>query len=116
MSPHAPASTERAVEAAMAQVLAAEAAARDSVAQAQSDAQQSAERSRAAVRALLERTQHRIRCLRTAFERATDAEVAALQTQADALTAPHAPAAAEEAARIGRAVARVATQLTGATP
>lgn len=115
MSPHVPPTTERAVEAAIAQVLAAEAAARESMVQARRDAQHQAEQSRAAVRAVDERTQRRIRCLRTAFERAADADVMALQAQAQALTAPQAPAT-DEAARIERAVARVAAQLTGATP
>lgn len=115
MSPHAPPGDERAVEAAMAQVLAAEAAARDAVAQARRDAQLEAESTRAAVRALGERTQRRIRCLRAAFERSTHDELRALQAQAAALQSPHKPAA-DEAVRIERAVARVAAQLTGAGP
>lgn len=106
---------ERAVEAAMAQVLAAESAARESVASARVEARQIAERSRAAARAVGERTQRRIGHLRAAFERAADAEVAALQAQSEALVLVPGPAP-DEAARIEHAVVRVAAELTGASP
>lgn len=99
----------------MAQVLAAEAAARESVAQARTEAQHTSERSRAAVRALAERTQRRVRHLRAAFERTGDAEVAALQAQAEALSLPAEPGA-DDATRIDRAVARLVAQLTGGAP
>jgi hypothetical protein len=99
----------------MAQVLAAEAAARESVAQARNEARHTGERSRAAVRALAERTQRRVRHLRAAFGRTGDAEVAALQAQAEALSLPAAPGSGD-AARIARAVARLAAQLTGGAP
>jgi len=96
----------------MAQVLAAEAAARESVARARTEAQHIGERSRAAVRALADRTQRRVRHLRAAFELAADAEVAAMQSQARSLSLPPDPGA-DEVARIERAVARLAAQLTG---
>jgi len=113
--PHEPPAPERAVEAAMARVLAAEAAARDSVALAQADAGHTGERSRAAVRAWAERTELRVRHLRAAFERAGDTEVAALQVQAENLSLPAEPGA-DEAARIDQAVARLAARLTGGSP
>lgn len=115
MFPHEPPAPERAVEAAMAQVLAAEAAARESVARARVEAGHTGERSRSAVRALADRTQRRVRHLRAAFERAGDAEVAALQAQAGHLSLPAEPGA-DDAARIDRAVARLAAQLTGGAP
>ena len=115
MSPHEAPAPERAVETAMAQVLAAELAARESIASARVEAQHIGERSRAAARGLAERTQRRIHHLRAAFERATAAEVAALHAQAEVLAMPHEPGA-DEAGRIDRAVARLAAQLTGAPP
>lgn len=112
MFPHEPPALEPAVEAAMAQVLAAEAAARESVAQAHAEAGHTGERSRAAVRALAERTQRRVRHLRAAFERAADVEVATLQAQAEKLSL-HTEPGADDATRIDEAVARLAAQLTG---
>ncbi len=110
-----PSSPERAAEAAIAQVLAAERAARDAIASARDEAAHIAEQSRAQARALAERTQRRIRRLRAAFEQGADAEVSALQAQADALLAPH-DIGSDEAARVDNAVARLAAQLTGAPP
>ena len=98
----------------MAQVLAAEAAARVSVARP-AEAGAHGERSRAAVRALAERTEHRVRRLRAAFERAADAEVAALQVQAETLTRATEPDSGD-AVRIDQAVARLAALLTGGAP
>ncbi len=115
MFPHEPPAPERAVEAAMAQVLAAEAAARESVALAHAEAGHTGERSRAAVRALAERTELRVRRLRAAFERAADAEVAALQSQAETLSRPTEPDSGD-VFRIAQAVARLAAQLTGGAP
>lgn len=99
----------------MARVLAAESAARESVAQSRLEAQRMAELSRAAVRALTERTERRMRYLRAAFERATEAELAALKAQADALDEAHAPAV-EHHPSIQAAVASAAAQLTGGPP
>jgi hypothetical protein len=99
----------------MAQVLAAEAAARESVALAHAEAGHTGERSRAAVRALAERTELRVRRLRAAFERAADAEVAALQSQAETLSRPTEPDSGD-VFRIAQAVARLAAQLTGGAP
>lgn len=110
-----PPSPERAAEAAIAQVLAAERAARDAMAAVHDEAAHIGEQARAQARTLAERTQRRIRRLRAAFERRTDAEVAALRAQADALAAPHEPGS-DEAARVDEAVARLAAQLTGAPP
>jgi hypothetical protein len=53
--------------------------------------------------------------VRAAFERAADAEVAALHAQAEALRAPR-ETGADDLARIERAVTRLAAQLTGAPP
>ena len=106
------ASPARAVEEAMARVLAAEAAAREQIAQARIEAQHIAERARSDVRALSERTQRRIRRVREAFARGTDAEVAALRAQAAGLAQAPAPVP-DEARRIEQAVARVAAGLTG---
>jgi len=115
VSPHAPPTPESAVETAMAQVLAAEAAARLSVSSAGVDAQHIAERARAAARELDERTQQRIQRLRAAFERTANAEVAALQAQAEALGQPH-QTDADDARHVDLAVARLAARLTGAAP
>jgi hypothetical protein len=113
LNPHP--SPERAAEAAIAQVLAAERAGREAIASAHVEAAHIGEQARAQARALAERTQRRMRRLRAAFERRTDAEVAALQTQADALAAPH-ELDSDEAARVDDAVARLAAQLTGSPP
>ncbi len=115
MSPHVPPSPESAVESAMAQVLAAESAARASVATAAVEAQQVAERARAAARAIAERTQTRLLRVRAAFERAADAEVAALHARAEALRTPR-ETSADDLARIDRAVTRLAARLTGVAP
>ncbi|MBE0547051.1 MAG: hypothetical protein IH627_05185 [Rubrivivax sp.] len=115
VSMNQPPSPERAAEAAIAQVLAAERAAREAMASARLEAAHIGEQSRAQVRGLAERTQRRIRRLRTAFERRTDTEVAALRAQAAALVAPH-EFGSDEAARVDEAVARLAAQLTGAAP
>ena len=95
----------------MARVLAAEAAARESVALAHAEAGHIGERSRAAVRALAERTEHRVRRWRAAFERAADAEVAALQAQAENLSRPT-ELGSDDGFRIAQAVARLAAVLT----
>ena len=115
MSPHVPPSADAAVESAMAQVLAAEAAAREAVAAAVVEAQHVAERARAAARAVAERTQRRLHRVRAAFERAADAEVAALHAQAEALRTPR-ETGPDDLARIDRAVTRLAAQLTAAPP
>ena len=73
------------------------------------------ERSRAAVRALAERTEHRVRRWRAAFERAADAEVAALQAQAENLSRPT-ELGSDDGFRIAQAVARLAALLTGGVP
>jgi hypothetical protein len=99
----------------MAQVLSAESAARVTVAAAAVEAQHMAERARAAARGIAERTQRRLHRVRAAFERAADAEVAALHAQGEALRAPRA-IGADDLARIDRAVTRLAARLTGAPP
>jgi hypothetical protein len=108
-----PPSPERAAEAAIAQVLAAERAASDAIASARVEAAHIGERSRAQARALAERTQRRILRLRSAFGRRADAEVAALQSQADALARPP-ELNGDEADLVDQAVARLAAKLTGA--
>jgi len=115
VSPNKPPSPERAAEAAIAQVLAAERMAREAIAATHVEAAHISESSRARVRDLADRTQRRIRRLRAAFELRADTEVAALRAQADALAAPH-ELAGGEATRVDGAVSRLAAQLTGAAP
>lgn len=115
VSPNEHARTDRAVEAAIAQVLAAERAASEAIAVAHAEAAQLGERSRAELRDLAERTQARIGRLRDALARRADAEVAALRAQADALASPQ-PPSDDELVRIDRAVSALAARLTGGAP
>jgi uncharacterized protein YfcZ (UPF0381/DUF406 family) len=115
VSPHASTTPDREVEAAIACVLASEREAQQAIAAAHAEAAAMAERSRARVRALAEHTQRRMRHLRAAFERRTEAELVALQLQAEALSAPQ-PPAADDSVRVDGAVARLVAELTGARP
>ena len=101
-----------AVEAAIAQVLAAERSAQDAVARAKDEAVAIAEAARAEGRALNERSERRIRALHAAFDRKVSAALAALEAEAARL-ATHQDLSDDEQARIERAVAKLAADLTG---
>jgi len=99
-------------EAAIARVLDAERASRDAIARARSDAAAIAENARIAARALQERTERRVSAIRVAFDRHTASTLAALDAEAAALATGHV-LSAEEEARLERAVAALAVDLTG---
>lgn len=107
-------SQDAAVEAAIAQVLDAEHAARDAVREAEEAAAAMTEAARAAARELAARTERRIGGVRARFEQKTSAEVATLDAEAAAASAPH-DLSTEELARLDVAVAELARQLTGGT-
>lgn len=106
---------EAAVEAAIAQVLQAEAAAREAVAVARDDAEVIAEAARERTRNIGLSADRRIAIVRAAFGAKIVAEVASLDAQAWALDADRAPTP-DEVARVERAVLSLAESLTGAKP
>jgi hypothetical protein len=101
-----------AVETAIARVLDAEQTARRTVAAAESAAAVTLEAARAAARAIALRTEARIRTVRSAFERRTAQEVAALDAVALPDAREHA-LDAEDAARLDAAVTALAARFTG---
>jgi hypothetical protein len=101
-----------AIEAAIARVLAAERAARDAVGRARNDGAAMTDAARAAARVLNERTERRIRTLHAAFDRKVGAALAAFELEATRLTM-HQELSAGERARVERAVANLAAELTG---
>lgn len=103
---------DSAVEAAFAQVLAAEASARSSVEAARQQAAQIEEDERRHARARAERTRRRIAAIRAAFERRLQAELATMAEQGAALAVNPAPAPAD-VRRLDLALQQVATELTG---
>lgn len=115
-NPQAPDQVARdATDAAIMSVLDAERAARADIEAAQLESERIAESARARARALAERTERRIRRVADAFQADLASELAELDHQAQALTVPHAPVAAELAA-LDRAVDSVARDLAGASP
>jgi hypothetical protein len=105
-------SSTDAVEAAIARVLASERAARDAVARDRDEAAAMTEAARGEARALHDRTERRMRALRAAFERKVSTELAALEAEAAALV-KHEELSADEQARVARAAAALAAELTG---
>lgn len=103
---------ERAVEAEISRVLTAERDAKDAVAHATRDAVERNERARAAARALAERTEGRIRAVRAASEARTAAEVAAIDAQSAEQDTSQ-PLSADDLRHLERALAALATELTG---
>jgi hypothetical protein len=103
------------VEAAIARVLACERDARDAIARAGREAAELAEAGRAAARAVGERTETRIRSVRAAFERRLAAELDALHAAEDAIVDDE-PIAGDDLARLDRAIAALAAELTGGVP
>jgi hypothetical protein len=101
-----------AVEAAIVRVLDAEHAARLAVAATERAAGATIEEARAAARAVALRTEVRLRAVRSAFERRTATEVAALDALAAEAALPHG-LDADLLARIDAAVAALAARLTG---
>jgi len=112
MSTVEPLPTEATAEAAITRVLNAERDAREAIAQATREAVTMQENARAAARALSERTERRIREVRAALAARLAAEVEAIDAQAAAQDAGQALGAAE-LARLERAVAALAAELTG---
>ena len=104
-----------AVEAAIVRVLDAEHAARQAIAATEQAAVATIEEARAAARAVALRTEARIRAVRSAFERRTAAEVAALDAAAAEAALPHA-LDGDLLARIDAAVAALAARLAGPAP
>jgi hypothetical protein len=100
------------VEAAFAQVLAAEASARSGVEAARQQAAQIEEDERMRARARAERTRRRIAVIRAVFERRLQAELAVLAEQGAALAANPAPVAAD-LERLDLALQQVTADLTG---
>ena len=100
------------VDVAIARVLEAERAAEQDVAGARQQALDIAEVARAAVRALEARTERRIRCLRAAFERITERDLAALAKASAEAGAMSALSATDES-RVDAAVNALAASLTG---
>ena len=107
-----PSSADAAVETAISRVLDAERAAHDDVDRATRDAAAIAEAARATARALIERTERRIRTLRTNFETRAAREVAAIEAQALAQDTVR-ELTPDDLARLKRAVAALACELTG---
>ena len=100
-----------AVEAAITQVLEAEADARTAVVGARGEATQIAEQAREQARRLSVHTDRRIHRVRAAFTAKLTAEVAALEAEAAALGAEHELTPAE-AARVDMAVVALAREMT----
>jgi hypothetical protein len=107
--------TDAKVEAAIARVLACERDAREAIEHARREATDLAEAGRAAARAVGERTEARIRAVRALFERRLTAELAALRAAEDAIVDDE-PIAGEDLARLDRAIAALAVELTGGAP
>jgi len=105
-------SAEAAAETAIAHVLSAERGAGDAIAQAAHEAAVVNELARARARALVERTERRIRAVRAAFAARVAGEVAAIDAQAAAQDAEQ-PLAAGDLERLDRAVVALAAELTG---
>jgi hypothetical protein len=101
-----------AVEEAIARVLASERDAREAIANARREAAETAEESRAFARALGERTDVRIRKVRSAFERALAARLEELHAAEAQIETRH-DLTDEDRARLDRAIARLAARLTG---
>lgn len=104
-----------AVQAAIAEVLAAERDARDAIGRARLEVNQIDEAARAAVRAVAERTERRVRAVAHAFEHQLARQLAAIDAQASLLDVAQ-PLAGEETAALQRAVRALARRLIGAQP
>jgi len=103
---------EAAAETAITRVLNTERAAADAIAQATREAATLNDNARAAARALVERTERRIRAVRAAFAARVAGELAAIDAQAAAQDAGQ-PLAAADMGRLERAAAALAAELTG---
>jgi vacuolar-type H+-ATPase subunit H len=110
-----PSTVEASVEAAISRVLNAERSANEHVERATREAAAIVENGRAMARAIAERTDRRLRRLRAAFEIRGDRAVGAIGAQALAEAAAH-DLAADDLARLERAVAVVCAELIGDTP
>jgi len=107
-----PSSADAAVEAAISRVLDAERAAHEDVDRAARDAAAIAEAARATARAIIERNERRIRTLRTNFETRARHEVAAIEARALEQDTRR-ELTPDDLARLQRAVAALARELTG---
>jgi hypothetical protein len=106
---------DRAADAAIARVLAAERDARASVRAAQAQVEAMAEAARADSRALAERTERRVRGVASAFERDTALRLAQIESQVADLQHAPPPDAADRAA-LRRAVAALARSMIAGPP
>jgi hypothetical protein len=114
MSRHAPPVEADAIDQAIARVLAAEEAAQWSVARAATEAAQLREGARETARAIAQRTERRVRAVRARYEDRIASRVAALDGELPAPTRHVVDA--EQTARLERALAFVAAELTGESP
>jgi hypothetical protein len=113
VTPNAPdRSLDEAAELAMATVLRAEREAREHTQRVRAEAGHMAEEARASARRVAERTETRIRSIVAAFEHELGQRLAAIDSQAAALTQAH-ELGAEELAALQHAVAALARELTG---
>ena len=103
------------IEASITRVLEAEASAHADVDAARNEARLIAERAREKARRLVTNSDRRIRRIRAAFAVKVEAEVAALDAEAEALGAAHELSPAE-AAQVDAAVAALAAAMTGGAP
>lgn len=104
-----------AVQAAIAEVLAAERDARDAIGRARLEVNAIDESARAEARRVAERTERRARAVADAFERELARRLAAIDAEASQLDIAQ-PLAGEETAALQRALRAVARKLIGAQP
>ena len=104
-----------AVQAAIAEVLAAERDARDAIGRARLEVNHIDEAARAAARSVAEHTERRVRAVAHAFEHQLVRQLAAIDAQASLLDVAQ-PLASEETAALERAVRALARKLIGAQP
>jgi hypothetical protein len=103
------------VQAAIAEVLAAEREAREAIGQARLEVNAIDESARAAARRVAERTERRARAVADAFARELSAQLAAFDAQATQLDIAR-PLTGEETAALQRAVCALARNLIGTRP
>jgi len=104
-----------AVQAAIAEVLAAERDAREAIGRARLEVNTIDEDARAAARRVAERTERRARAVVHAFERELSRRLAAIDAEASQLGVAQ-PLSGEETAALQQALHAVARQLIGAQP
>ncbi len=111
MSRKPPPPADTAVDEAIGRVLAAERAARDDVVNAASESAAIVDRAREAARAIAERTERRMHCVRERFAARTAREIADIDAEATAQDAARS-LSTEDLVRLERAVAALCAELT----